>query len=222
MKIKQRVWCWDFTFHQCCDGHVIHWSRCQLDDIANLSILKSHPESPPQTVRHDDLTSKNIFIRMHVCFLLVTFKQFRMCLFFFVFFFAHQKKFFNVVLHFSIPHTLYLSYQCVMSTLSLIHHFLSLTSTGVCQFSSLDKAQVSSSGPERLRISKTKLSVEVVSLQIFLSIYSVVSCCSVGTVYPNLGKKEVYYWIRNWIYFDGQRKKIQVNITYLVEFPVKL
>ncbi len=126
MKIKQRVWCWDFTFHQCCDGHVIRWSRCQLDDIANLSILKSHPESPPQTVRHDDLTSKNIFIRMHVCFLLVTFKQFRMCFFFF-FFFAHQKKFFNVVLHFSIPHTLYLSYQCVMSTLSLIHHFLSLS-----------------------------------------------------------------------------------------------
>lgn len=114
-----------------------------------------------------------------------------------------------MVSDFSIPHTLYRSYQCVMSTLTLIHPFLflSLTSTGVCEFSSLDKAQVSSSGPERLRISKTKLSVEVVSLQIFLSVYSVVSCCIVGTVYPNLGKKEVYYWIRNQIFFDGQRKK---------------
>lgn len=112
-----------------------------------------------------------------------------------------------MVSDFSIPHTLYRSYQSVMSTLPLIHPlFFSLTSTGVCEFSSLDKAQVSSSGPERLRISKTKLSVEVVSLQIFLSVYSVVSSCIVGTVYPNLGKKEVYYWIRNLIYFDGQRK----------------
>jgi len=84
-----------------------------------------------------------------------------------------------------------------MSTSSLILNSsncvsLSLTSTGVCEFCSLDKSQVSSFGPECLRISKAQFSVEVVSLQVFLSVYGVVSCCIVGTVHPNLGKSEVY------------------------------
>ncbi len=198
---------------------MLRWAR---DTLVSMSIgwyrkpLNSKVSSrEPTTNSASWRSNKQEHFYKNACFLLlVTFKQFRTFFFFFFFFFQNSKTFFgvqktifNVVSHFSIPHTLYLSYQCVMSTLSLIHHFLSLTSTGVCQFSSLDKAQVSSSGPERLRISKTKLSVEVVSLQIFLSVYSVVSCCSVGTVYPNLGKKEVYYWIRNWIYFDGQRKQ---------------